>query len=98
MVNVNYDGDGTSVNITAKPGNDDELFVSGSAMASLIGASADSGEEIYVTRASESDGDSPPDSESHIDGKNLDIRYAQNNGSREPLDYKNNLDNFNQID
>lgn len=95
---VNYSSGDVSVNITAKPGNASELNVSGSGMASLIGASANSGEELYVTRASNSDGTSPGDSESHVNGNNLDIRFAQNNGSRSSLNYNGNLSNFNKID
>ncbi|MBI9038275.1 MAG: RHS repeat-associated core domain-containing protein [Bacteroidales bacterium] len=98
LTDVDYKSGETEVDITAKPGNDSELHISGNAIASLIGASADSGEEIYVTRVSNSDGSSPKTSTSHKDGNVLDTRYAQNNGSRAILDYNGDLTAFNKID
>ena len=98
LSDINYDNNGVAVQVTAKPGNESEMYVSGNAMASLIGASADSGEEIYVTRVSNSDGSSPGSSQSHIGGNNFDSRYAQNNGSRAALNYEGSLTEFNKID
>ena len=98
LSDIDYSKDGTNVSLTGKPGNSKRLFVSGKAMASLIGASADSGQEIYVVSASESDGKSPSPSKSHKDGKNLDIRYAGKDGSRDAINYKNSKKNFDKID
>jgi RHS repeat-associated protein len=98
LPDVSYDSDGVAVNITGKEGNENKQYVSGNAMASLIGASADSGEEIFVVAASESDGTSPSPSTSHVDGKNMDIRYAGNDGARDAIDYEGSLTEFNKID
>jgi RHS repeat-associated protein len=97
------DSDGSGAKISVKSGNESELYISGNALASVIGASANSGEEIYVTRASNSDGTSPGTSTTHLNGNNLDIRYAQNNGSRAALNYAlapegGGLSSFNTID
>ena len=98
--NINYDsGDGTTVKVSTKSDVPSEKNISGTALASIIGASADSGQEIYMTRASNSDGTSPGDSQSHINGKNIDIRFAGKNGSREPINYRNNnKSEFDKID
>ncbi len=98
LEDINYSMGDTEVKVSTKPGNGYRSYVSGSAMASLIGASADSGEEIYVVSASKSDGSSPPPSVSHKNGKNLDIRYAGKDGSRDAINYKNSKTNFDKID
>ncbi|MBG0780798.1 MAG: RHS repeat-associated core domain-containing protein [Bacteroidales bacterium] len=92
------DSDGSGAKISVKPGNSDRMYASGDAVASLIGASADSGEEIYVISISNSDGSSPSPSVSHKDGKNLDTRYAGKNGSRDAINYKDSKTNFDKID
>jgi len=97
--NINFDsGDGTSVNISSKPENESEINISGTALAAVVGASADSGEEIFITRASNADGSSPGDSTSHIDGNNIDVRFAGQNGGRNPIDFETSVSSFNQID
>jgi RHS repeat-associated protein len=92
------DSNGSGANISVKSGNSDRMYASGDAVASLIGASADSGQEISVTSISKSDGSSPSPSTSHKDGKNMDIRYAGKNGSRGAIDYKDSKTNFDKID
>ncbi|BFP43259.1 hypothetical protein FGF1_41040 [Flavobacteriaceae bacterium GF1] len=93
--NIDYDsGDGTSVSVSSKPGNESEINISGTALASVIGASADSGEEIYITRASNADGSSPGSNKTHKGGKNIDIRFAGQNGSRERLDFEVDINDF----
>jgi len=64
----------------------------------MIGASADSGEEIYVVSVSNAVASSPYPSKSHVNGKNADIRYAGENGARKPIDYENSKSNFDKID
>ncbi|MBQ0738620.1 RHS repeat domain-containing protein [Aquimarina celericrescens] len=98
LEDINYSMGDTEVKVTTKPGNGYRLYVSGKSLSSLIGASADSGEEIYVVSASKSDGSSPPPSTSHKNGKNIDIRYAGNNGSRDAIDYEDSKTNFDKID
>ncbi len=92
------DSNGSGANISVKSGNGDRMYASGDAVASLIGASADSGQEMYVISISESDGSSPSPSTSHKDGKNMDLRYAGKNGSRDDIDYKDSKANFDKID
>ena len=92
------DSDGSGAKVSTKAGNEDRQYVSGSAMASLIGASADSGQEIFVVSASKADGTSPSPSTSHVNGINMDIRYAQIGGARNNLDYTGSLTEFNKID
>ncbi len=97
--NIDYDnGNGTSVKVSSKPGNESEINISGTALASVIGASADSGESVLITRASNADGSSPGDSKTHKNGKNIDIRFAGKNGSRSPLNFATKPDDFNKID
>jgi RHS repeat-associated protein len=98
LSDIDYSKGDTNVTVTGKPGNSKRLFVSGKSMASLIGASADSGQEICVVSASESDGKSPSPSKSHKNGKNLDIRYAGKDGSRSSINYKGSKKNFDKID
>ena len=95
---VDYKSGDTSVKISTKAGNEDRQFVSGKALASVIGASADSGEEIAIVSASKSDGASPAPSKSHTDGKNMDIRFAGKNGSRDAINYEGSKSNFDKID
>jgi len=95
---IDYDSGSTSVTINTKPGNEDRQYISGSALASMIGASADSGQEIYVVSISESDGKSPSPSTSHVNGKNADLRYAGEGGARTPINYRNSKTNFDKID
>lgn len=92
------DSDGSGAKISTKEGNDNRLYISGNALASILGASADSGEEIFVNSVSESDGASPSPSTSHKDGKNMDIRYAGNNGARDAIDYEGSKADFDKID
>ncbi|EGV42115.1 hypothetical protein BZARG_367 [Bizionia argentinensis JUB59] len=96
--NISYASGDTSVKISAKAGNESRLNISGEALASMIGASADSGQEISVVSVSNSDGSSPSPSTSHVNGKNADIRYAGNNGTRNPIDYEDSKANFDKID
>ena len=97
--NINYnDGSGTIVKITSKKGNESEIYISSNALGSVIGASADSGESVFITRVSNSDGSSPGKSKSHINGKNIDIRFVGKNGARTPLNYNINSNDFNKID
>uniref|UniRef100_UPI003D655F49 RHS repeat domain-containing protein n=1 Tax=Tenacibaculum halocynthiae TaxID=1254437 RepID=UPI003D655F49 len=102
LSNINYNSsDGnTSVKVTGKAASKKKgsLYISGVALSSVIGASAESGEEVYITRASNADGSSPGDSKTHVNGKNIDLRFVGKNGSRSPLNYKNSLTNFNKID
>ena len=90
--------DNNGVKVTSKPGNDEEINIAGTTLASVIGASSDSGEEMYITRASNKDGSSPGDSETHTDGKNIDIRFAQKDGKRTPLNFNNSKNRFDKID
>jgi len=92
------DSNGSGANISVKSGNSDRMYASGDAVASLIGASANSGQEISVISISKSDGSSPSPSTSHKDGKNMDTRYAGKNGSRDAIDYKDSKANFDKID
>ena len=95
---IGYESGNTMVSISTKEGNEDRQFISGTSLSSLIGASADSGEEISVVSVSNSDGTSPSPSTSHKNGKNLDIRYAGKNGSRSAINYKDSKTNFDKID
>ncbi len=92
------DSGGSGANISVKSENSDRMYASGDAVASLIGASASSGQEISVISISKSDGSSPSPSVSHKDGKNMDTRYAGKNGSRDAINYKDNKANFDKID
>lgn len=96
--NISFSGDGVNVNISSKSGNDSEIYISGESLAAVVGASADSNQEVFITRASNSDGSSPGDSRSHVDGKNIDIRFAGNDGSRSPLNFEVRPDDFGKID
>ncbi|MDH5382506.1 MAG: RHS repeat-associated core domain-containing protein, partial [Cyclobacteriaceae bacterium] len=92
------DTEGSGAKITPKPTKDNELFISGNALAGLIGASAYSGEEMYVNGVSYANGGSPPPSITHIDGDVFDLRFTGKNGSRGGLNYKKHPSDFYKID
>ncbi|MDH5398073.1 MAG: RHS repeat-associated core domain-containing protein [Cyclobacteriaceae bacterium] len=94
----NRDGSGAQITVKARSRANGETYISGEALAALIGASASSGEEIYVNRASNADGSSPGDSETHKNGNNLDIKFAGYNGSRRGLNYEWDQSDFYKID
>jgi RHS repeat-associated protein len=95
---IDYDSGDVSVTVNTKEGNEGRQYISGTALASVIGASADSGEEIFIVSVSESDGKSPAPSTSHTDGKNMDIRFAGLNGSRSAINYEGSKTEFDKID
>ena len=64
--------------INVKEGNQNNAYIRGDALASLIGAAASTNnKDIMVIGFSEYDGSSPKPSISHKDGKNGDLRYLR---------------------
>ncbi len=96
--NIDYKDGDTSVKISTKAKNKSRSYISGTALASMIGASADSGQEISVVSVSNADGSSPKPSTSPINGKNADIRFAGKDGARSPINFKGSEKQFNKID
>ena len=76
------DGQGNSFGFKVKEGNEYRSYVRGDALASLIGAVAETKTtDLTVVGFSLSDGSSPEPSVSHKEGKNGDLRYLRKDQS-----------------
>jgi RHS repeat-associated protein len=83
--------EGERVGFSVKKGNENKAYVSGSVLASLVGAVADAGvSDLTINQFSTSDGKSPDPSKSHKLGKNGDLRYLRTDGSGNAVILGNN--------
>jgi RHS repeat-associated protein len=71
-------GSGREFGFRVKEGNESRSYISGDAMASLLGALAETGtSDVTINGFSMEDGSSPSPSTSHTNGKNGDLRYLR---------------------
>ena len=85
MSDFSFEYNDISFSFAVKDGNESQSYISGDAMASFLGAMIETGyQDVTIIGVSNENGSSPAPSKSHINGKNMDLRYLRTDYSSQP--------------
>ncbi|MBI9039711.1 MAG: RHS repeat-associated core domain-containing protein [Bacteroidales bacterium] len=98
--NFSYSSSELSIGYSVKSGEEDEVYMSGEAHASLLGAlSENNTSDFTISSVSLADGSSPPESRSHKNGNVFDSRFLRNDRSGAfTFNFGSNFDSGRQTD